>query len=112
MKTELFEKMIRKIIREELEFYNSKLINEINQVNVKTQKTQANTVSAKMDKSNHGLSNALQESLSKFKQELSSEYNEEFQIGDDSMSFGNVQIPDELKSVFNRDYSELMKKFK
>lgn len=105
MKTELFEKMIRKIIREELEYYNSKLINEIAQIK-KAQQPQNKKETHVSPPGN----NSLYEGLSRFRNELQSEYNEFNEPQE--MSFGNAEIPDELKKVFNRDYSELMKKFK
>jgi hypothetical protein len=105
MKTELFEKMIRKIIREELEYYNSKLINEIAQIK-KVQQPQNKKETSVPPQGN----NSLYEGLSRFRNELQSEYNEFSETQE--MSFGNAEIPDELKKVFNRDYSELMKKLK
>lgn len=103
MKTDLFEKLIRKIVREELEYYNTKLIKEIAEIKSNSIIGGQNQVVNKQ-KVQIGLS----EGLSNFKKSLESEY----EIPNDGMSFGDMQVPEELQSVFNRDYSELMKKFK
>jgi hypothetical protein len=109
MKLDLFEKLIRKIIREELEFYNSKLINEIKQT-TKSQPSTGNSLIAGPGENIFTTDNVnLKEGLRSFRNELAAQYgNEE----NESISFGNAEIPDDLKKVFNRDYSELMKKLK
>lgn len=102
MKTDLFEKLIRKIVREELEYYNTKLIKEIAEIKNNS------IIGGQPVVSKQKVQIGLSEGLSNFKKSLESEY----EIPSDGMSFGDMQVPEELQSVFNRDYSELMKKFK
>jgi hypothetical protein len=109
MKLDLFEKLVRKIIREELEFYNSKLINEIKQTS-KSQPSKGTSIIAGPGENIYTTSNVnLKEGLKSFRNELAAQYGNE---DNETMAFGNAEIPDDLKKVFNRDYSELMKKLK
>jgi hypothetical protein len=112
MKTELFEKLIRRIVREELDFYTSKLIKEISQI------TSKNLVSESGKTKNNSEKNttvrltsenaSLKESLSGFKNELDKEYG----FNNASMQFDGMEVPPELESVFNKDYRDFMKKVK
>lgn len=110
MKLDLFEKLIRKIIREEIEFYNSKLINEIKQT---TNLQPSNGKMITTEQKNHLITTdniAPSQRLASLKAQLAEQYGESSES--DTMSFGNAEIPEELKGVFNRDYSELMKRLK
>lgn len=101
MKTELFEKLIRKIVREELEYYNTKLIKEISEIK------RTAIVETHEPQKKQKLQNVVSEGMTNFRKSLESEY----EIPG-AMTFGDMQVPDELQNVFNRDYSDLMKKFK
>lgn len=113
MKTELFEKLIRKIVREELEFYTTKVINEIILSKWSKTGTPVNIIestdfnkAATMEK-NVNIS-PINEKISKYKQMLDIEYGNT----SDTMSFDGMQVPPELESVFNKNYSDFMKKLK
>lgn len=104
MKLEAFEKMIRKIVREEIEYSMEKLISS----STKTENT------SKVNKSNGDL-NA---SLSEFRKQMQSEYTMGPEITNSDWKF-EVQnnseyanAPDHLKEALTRDYSDLVKKFK
>lgn len=113
MKTELFEKLIRKIVREELEFYTTKLIKEIAVSKWSKTETPTNIIestnfnkAATMEKTVN--SSAINEKISQYKQMLDVEYGNT----SDTMSFDGMQVPPELESVFNKNYSDFMKKLK
>jgi hypothetical protein len=110
MKTELFEKMIRKIVREELDYYASKIIKEVSEVAAKslvTENTRQHTRSNQVKFTSDDVS--LKQSLMSFKNELDNEYG----IGNNSaMKFDGIDVPPELDAVFNKDYSDFMKKLK
>lgn len=114
MKTELFEKMIRKIVREELDFYATKILKEIADLNSKSLLVAEQLVK----NSNHGYINAnvpvsqktaLRESLMGFKEELDKEYGIN---NGQKITFDGMEVPPELDAVFNKDYSDFMKKLK
>lgn len=104
MKTELFEKLIRKIVREELEFYTSKVINEIGSLSSKTLFAENNnkSVTNSLPKKQ-----GLSESLLNFKQQLDAEYSENSKV-----SFDGMEVPPELDQIFNRDYTDFLNKMK
>lgn len=107
MKTELFEKLIRKIVREELEFYTTKILKEISnssskQVLENNDYIPKNTPIEKKDPTR------LKESLSQYKQMLDAEYGN----NSSQMQFDGVEVPPELNAVFNKNYSDFMKKLK
>lgn len=115
MKTELFEKLMRKIIREEIEFYMSKIIKEISEVKKKSLVNENNESHPKVkdiqnEKTVKFTSENinLKESLMSFKNELDKEYG----FNDTSMKFDGMEVPPELESVFNKDYRDFMKKVK
>jgi hypothetical protein len=120
MKTELFEKMIRKIVREELDFYASKIIKEMTEVTsqrmVIENKNSSNT-NSKVNPSytttlEHNITQpttaTLRESLMGFKNELDREYGMESNSA--KMQFDGMEVPPELDAVFNKNYSDFMKK--
>jgi hypothetical protein len=122
MKTELFEKMIRKIVREELDFYASKIIKEMTEVtsqrmviennnslnpNSKQNSLYTTTVDHNKTESSRA---TLRESLMGFKNELDREYG--IESNSEKMQFDGMEVPPELAAVFNKDYSDFMKKIK
>lgn len=108
MKTDLFEKLIRKIVREELEFYTSKIIKEVSEITSKNLVVE-NTNKAKNDQTvrytSDNVGGSLKESLMGFKNELDKEYG----MGP-TMKFDGMDVPPELEKVFNKDYSKFIKK--
>lgn len=113
MKTELFEKMIRKIVREELDFYATKILKEISELNSKSLLVAEQSVKKNEHYAGYDVKlnqkSGLRESLMGFKEELDKEYG----INNTSkITFDGMEVPPELDAVFNKDYSDFMKKLK
>lgn len=104
MKLDAFEKMIRKIVREEIEYSMEKLI--------------SNSPKNENISQNKRPNDDFKASLSEFRRQIESGYNEDtntaksdwkFEVENNS-EFANA--PDHLKEALTRDYSALVKKFK
>lgn len=113
MKTELFEKMIRKIVREELDFYATKILKEIADLNSKSLLVAEQSAKKNDNQPSYDIKpnqkSGLRESLMGFKEELDREYG----INNNSkITFDGMEVPPELDAVFNKDYSDFMKKLK
>lgn len=112
MKTELFEKMLRKIVREELEFYTEKILKEVQ--NSKNKVVVSETMTSTPMKKNveHPGETRDRSTLLRMKEELDREYADIMHTGKSEITIDGMEVPEELKGVFNKNYSEFMKKLK
>lgn len=92
---ELLENIIRKIIREELDFYSQKIIKEVMNNPTPLNETKNTSIDTP-----YSLQSTLRESFSRVNPPQEKH----------DMTFDNMEVPEELSKVFNRDYSQLMKK--
>ena len=100
----LLEKVLRKIVREELEYYTEKIIKEVakpnNIMNEESQRrydVQPHTKGKLQDFFDNV------DPMSIMKSKLQPEQNKK-------ITFENMEVPPELDKVFNRDYSQVVKK--
>lgn len=112
MKTELFEKMLRKIVREELEFYTEKILKEVQ--TSKSKGVVSETVATTPTKKNVEYPSETRDrsAIMRIKEELDREYADVMHTGSQPVTFDGMEVPEELKAVFNKNYSEFMKKLK
>ena len=127
MKLSVFKKLIREVIREELEYSFSRLRKELKEVVVKSNNSnvskarsksskdmsmknlvKASTKNVAMPKTTNKVLNQLLEETAQSDDWKTVEGNGEAEV--QSVQDNTEQLPEHLANAFNKDYSEVMKK--